>query len=32
MSEIREPGGLGYKILTILGILFFFAVVAVLIR
>ena len=32
MAEVREPGGLGYKILTVLGILFFLVVVAVLIR
>lgn len=32
MAEVREPGGLGYKVLTVLGILFFLVVVAVLIQ
>lgn len=32
MAEVREPGGLGYKVITILGILFFVVVVAALIR
>ncbi len=32
MAEVREPGGLGYKVITVLGILFFLVVVAVLIR
>ena len=32
MAEVREPGGLGYKIITVLGILFFLVVVAALIR
>ena len=32
MAEVREPGGPGYKIITVLGILFFLVVVAALIR
>jgi hypothetical protein len=32
VAEIREPGGLGYKLFTVLGVLFFLVVVAVLIR
>lgn len=32
MAEVREPGGLGYKVITVLGILFFIVVVAALIR
>lgn len=31
MADVREPAGLGFKIFTILGILFFLAVVALLI-
>ena len=32
MAEVREPGGLGYKIFTILGIVFLLVVVAASIR
>ena len=32
VAEVREPGGLGYKVITVVGILFFLVVVAVLIR
>lgn len=32
MAEGREPGGLGFKVIAILGVLFFLFVVAVLIR
>ena len=32
MADVREPAGLGFKIVTVLTILFFLAVVAALIR
>lgn len=32
MAEIREPAGAGFKIITVLGILFFLLVVALLIQ